>query len=209
MTKPQKKAATQNYVIGLPYLEAHRFANACAHCMGKEETRYYLRGVWLGYDAKKRLMAVSTDGHRLAHCTVNYEAANGNLDGDLNCILPDAAIEWLLKLPKSDNFVMFTINQSTLAVTIAYGELTANFKLVDGQYPDWQRIWDKAASECNREPTAFFSVEYLNDIAKSVKKSGKGKHRIGLVFSRENPDNAPLIVETSDTGVHYLLMPMR
>lgn len=196
------------YTFALQADTAYRMAATCSPCMGKEAVRYYLNGVCLQFEAGK-INAVATDGHRLAWYKME---PSGTFEGKgLNAIIPREAVESLLTISRKEgHFIIFTVNQKNLSLTIKDGETVSNFKLVDGTYPGWRHLWDKAAKDAHREPTAFFNTHYLADIAKAVKNVNGKKHtRIGLVFSRTNPQQEGVIIATPDTNAHYLLMPMK
>ena len=53
-------------------LKANDFKNLinnCKFCMGLDESRQYLNGIYL-HSSEKAVSTVSTDGHRLAKCTI-------------------------------------------------------------------------------------------------------------------------------------------
>lgn len=210
----KKKIKIENAPISISMtdIEAVRFANACEHCISKEEGRYYLQGVFLEYSEKDGLQAVATDGHRLAMCKVTAEIECESGSASLAYILPREAIDWILSIKNPDGSAfLITIDQIAKTAKLERSGHAFTAKFIDGQYPKWRKLWDDAAKECYKKPTAFFNVNYLNDIAKAATKMGGGssKNRIGLVFHRKSPSTSPLIVETPDNGVHYLLMPMR
>lgn len=211
MAKVAPKAKPGICGIELKWDEAVRIAQACGHCMSKEDTRYYLKGVCLQYSVGEGLLAIATDGHRLARCKVNHTNIESKGGITINCILPRDAVEHLAKLKESgEQMVTLTLDEAALCCSIEYCNSKTNFKLIDGHYPDWKSLWDKACKQARKEPTAFFNVHYMNDIAKAVKAlKGEKNTRIGLIFHAKNPREEAVIVETPDTGVHYILMPMR
>lgn len=91
-----------------------------------EETRYYLNGVYL-HTAEGRLVAVATDGHRLAR---HFGQEQDHFDG---VILPRKLVSMLPKGP-----VKISLSATKVRVTNADGILTS--KLIDGTFPDYQRV---------------------------------------------------------------------
>lgn len=91
-----------------------------------EETRYYLNGVFL-HNPGSALVAVATDGHRLSRHTAPTV-------GDLPpVILPRKLVSIL---PKG----AVTVSLSTTKVRIATQDTTITSKLIDGTFPDYQRV---------------------------------------------------------------------
>ncbi len=94
--------------------------------MSSEETRFYLCGVFL-HTAEGRLVAVATDGHRLAkHCGQEQDHFEG-------VILPRKLVSLL---PKGKVLVGLSANK--IQIASAEGVLTS--KLIDGTFPDYQRV---------------------------------------------------------------------
>ncbi len=105
--------------------------------MSREETRYYLNGVYL-HRLDERLAAVATDGHRLARATLAAPAGAERLDP---VILPRDTVANLLKL-KPEGEV--TIAATPTRVSFTWGDITVLTKVIDGQFPDYERVIPKA-----------------------------------------------------------------
>jgi len=104
--------------------------------------RYYLNGM-LWEVRSGHIRTVATDGHRLAMCTLPHEAAVG--DG-LQVILPRKGVIELSRLLMDEN--------ATVAVVIGANHFRANTgafqfasKLVDGKFPDYDRVLPRAATK--------------------------------------------------------------
>lgn len=91
-----------------------------------EETRYYLNGVYF-HTAEGRLAAVATDGHRLSR---HYGDPLDHFEG---VILPRKLVSIL---PKGT----VTVSLSSTKVRIATDDTTITSKLIDGTFPDYQRV---------------------------------------------------------------------
>lgn len=94
--------------------------------MSSEETRYYLQGVYL-HTAEGRLVAVATDGHRLAR---HYGPEQDHFAG---VILPRKLVSLL---PKGK--VLVGLSATKIQIASADGVLTS--KLIDGTFPDYSRV---------------------------------------------------------------------
>jgi len=102
-----------------------------------EETRYYLNGVFM-HVVKGALRFVATDGHRLAFHEMPAPDGAGKLHG---VIIPRKTISVLAKLLKGKGApaeVSIRVNTSKAVFTI--GNIAVSTKLIDGMFPDYQRV---------------------------------------------------------------------
>jgi len=115
--------------------EIKRLIDRTAFAMAMQDVRYYLNGMlWeLRSDA---LRVVSTDGHRLAMCT---RPININITDPVQAILPRKGVIELSRLMNdSDDSVQIVMGSSHIrAITEEY---TFTSKLVDGKFPDYERV---------------------------------------------------------------------
>jgi len=99
--------------------------------ISNEETRYYLRGVFM-HQIDNEYRLVATDGHRLA--AVKIDVPDG-AEGVPSVILPRGAIDVLATL-KGD----VEISIASTRAQFKCDDFTLITKLIDGSYPDYQRI---------------------------------------------------------------------
>ena len=105
-----------------------------------EETRYYLNGVYM--HAKKEgeakvLRVVATDGHRLACVETPLPKGAEDLAG---VIVPRKTITEIRKLLDDNNADHITVSMSDNKVRFAFEDVTLTSKLIDGTYPDYERV---------------------------------------------------------------------
>jgi DNA polymerase-3 subunit beta len=104
-----------------------------------EETRYYLNGIYL-HPAQREgvavLRAVATDGHRLASAEVPMPADAIAMPG---VIVPRKTVSEVRKLidEKTDD-VIIELSESKIRFVTGRALLTS--KLIDGQFPDYERV---------------------------------------------------------------------
>jgi DNA polymerase-3 subunit beta len=106
-----------------------------------EETRYYLNGIFLHVpDANKdKLRAVATDGHRLAQAEIPLPNGAENIP---SIILPRKAVGEIRKLTDlTDGSVEIIISDTKAKFIFPNTILTT--KLIDGTFPDYQRVIPK------------------------------------------------------------------
>ena len=110
--------------------------------MANQDVRYYLNGLLMEID-EGEIHLVATDGHRLA-----YAARKLNVDyGDKRqIILPrKSVVELIRMLSDCDRSVVIAVGENHAQFQI--DDLTLTTKLIDGRYPDYNRV---IPSEGNR-----------------------------------------------------------
>ena len=106
-----------------------------------EETRYYLNGIFLHVpnSNSKTLRAVATDGHRLAQAEIPLPEGALNMPG---IILPRKAVGEIRKLTDSTDGKINVIISNTKAQFVFPNSILTT-KLIDGSFPDYQRVIPK------------------------------------------------------------------
>lgn len=127
------------------------------------ETRYYLCGVLMHVrqtDAAARLACVATDGHRLAYADTDPpESLTGKA---LNAIVPRHTAALIAKLLADDlGECEVAFSPSHIIVRAAAGVLKS--KLIDGSFPDYERIIPSEAPHTLRLARAA-AVEALSRV---------------------------------------------
>ena len=119
----------------LPAATLRQIIDKTRFAISSEETRYYLMGIFL-HVADDKLKAAATDGHRLARVTVDRpEGAEGMPD----IIVPKKCVAELRKLLDE---VEGTVEVSLSATKVRFGLGSAilTSKLIDGTFPDYNRV---------------------------------------------------------------------
>jgi DNA polymerase-3 subunit beta len=120
-----------------------------AFAMAQQDVRYYLNGLMLE-PVSGTLRAVATDGHRLAMCELMADVGEGV---DQQVIVPRKGIQELQRLlEEKDADVQVEIGSNHIRITT--DELRFTSKLIDGRFPDYQRVMPKNADKrllINRE----------------------------------------------------------
>jgi len=125
--------------IALPQKTLKHLLAMVHFAMAQQDIRYYLNGMLLVVDGKK-VMAVATDGHRLAYCAVETETATGGARQEV--IIPRKTILELQRLlDESDDPVQLQLAANQVKFSFANVELIS--KLVEGKFPDFQRVIPK------------------------------------------------------------------
>src|SRR5438067_13009493 len=102
--------------------------------MAQQGIRYYLNGMLMVID-KGSLQAVATDGHRLSYASI---ADTGNYSKQ-EVILPRKTVLELGKLLE-DSDAELTIDLLTKQVRFRISNIELVSKVVDGKFPDYNRV---------------------------------------------------------------------
>lgn len=135
-----KEAAPVKFEIAAA--ELRRLIDKTRFAISTEETRYYLNGIYLHHAKGAKgnvLRAVATDGHRLA--LAEGEAPKGS-SGLKGVIVPRKAVAEARRL-LDDAPEIVTIEASDSKIVFRIGEAVLTSKLIDGSFPDYQRVIPK------------------------------------------------------------------
>jgi DNA polymerase-3 subunit beta len=124
----------QNHLfsVELPQAELRYQLETVEHAMAKEDVRYYLNGLCLQFGA--RLIAVATDGHRLAAMP---GATVLGLEEPHELILPKKAVN---ELKKRLGDGTCRIDVTNRGIRVDFGITALDSRLIDGRFPEWQRV---------------------------------------------------------------------
>ncbi|MEC5215364.1 DNA polymerase-3 subunit beta [Actimicrobium sp. GrIS 1.19] len=126
-----------NAQLSLPQKTLKHLFNMVHFSMAQQDIRYYLNGLLLVVDGKN-VIAVATDGHRLAFCQVETEQEFTRQE----VIIPRKTIIELQRLLEdTDEPVQIAIANNQVKLTFADIELIS--KLVEGKFPDYTRVVPK------------------------------------------------------------------
>lgn len=127
------KQATHSFII--PHLDLRRIYEKCDFAISTEETRYYLCGVFLR-TIDGMLIATATDGHRLSRLSLDMPDGAEDMPG---IIIPDRAVSMFRELADKED-VPVQVELSESFIRLRTSKMTIYSKLVDGTYPDSERI---------------------------------------------------------------------
>ena len=124
----------QQQTIALPQRDFRGLLKLAEFAMAQQDIRYYLNGMLLVID-KGSLQAVATDGHRLSYASI---AVTGNYSKQ-EVILPRKTVLELGKLLE-DSEAELTIDLLTNQVRFRFSNIELVSKVVDGKFPDYNRV---------------------------------------------------------------------
>lgn len=159
--------------------------------MSTEETRYYLNGIYLhaaDSDGTAVLRTVATDGHRLARMEVPLPSG---ADGMPGVIVPRKAVGEVLKLI-DEGAGDVSVSLSETKIRFAFDEVVLTSKLIDGTFPDYDRVIPFANDkkmEVDCEPFKR-AVDLVSTISTEKSRAVKLSLEDGnLVLSATSPDS--------------------
>ncbi len=121
--------------FSLPQGRLKRLIGRVQYAMAVQDIRYYLNGMLVSLKGD-RLIVAATDGHRLALDATPLEEPAGQ---DLEVILPRKTVLELAKLLQDDDAPLeLQLSRGQVVFTQAGFELRS--KVVDGKFPDYQRV---------------------------------------------------------------------
>lgn len=135
---PNVEDSMGTHQFSLKQGQLKRLIDRTGFAMAQQDVRYYLNGML--WELKGgRLRVVATDGHRLAMCTL---PGTVDVPEDTQVILPrKGVIELSRLLLEDDAEIAVVIGSNHIRATTT--DFTFTSKLVDGKFPDYQRVLPK------------------------------------------------------------------
>ena len=167
-----------------------------------EETRYYLNGIYLHATESEGvavLRAVATDGHRLARFEMPLPEGAAEMPG---VIVPRKTVAELRKLiEEADEAIEVSLSETK--VRFAFGQTVLSSKLIDGTFPDYERVIPSGNDKILKVDCKPFAsaVDRVSTIA--TEKSRAVKMAVGdstLTLSATSPESGSA---TEEIEVEY------
>jgi len=133
-TAPEPAVDAMKYA--LPESTLRRMIDNTAMSMAQQDVRYYLNGMLIEMTSDA-LRCVTTDGHRMAFSEF---ALSLDLPQTLQFIVPRKAVLELARLLNENNNSEIEISLDSRQLQIHLNNLRFTTKLIDGRYPDYQRV---------------------------------------------------------------------
>lgn len=181
------------------------------HCISEEETRYYLNGVSLEV-ADGRLIAVATDGHRMAVVKAPLPAGANALP---SVIVPLSAVDAVLGMVRRgaeavtvtagfierertitvEGGATKVVNYREWRVSFSVGGATLDAKTIDGTFPGWRSVIPR-----DPEVRARFKPQALVASIGRVASICTDGWRSRAIIMQTSPDGIALAVKSTNTG---------
>jgi DNA polymerase-3 subunit beta len=154
----------------LPAATLRQLIDKTRFAISSEETRYYLMGIFL-HVADDQLKAAATDGHRLARVVLPKP---DGADGMPDVIVPRKCVAELRKLLEEVEGTV-EISMSATKVRFGLGSAVLTSKLIDGTFPDYNRVIPTGNDKLLKLDTKTFSagVDRVSTIASEKTRAVK------------------------------------
>ena len=170
------------------------FIDAALCAVSKEETRYYLKGVFL--DARGFIAA--TNGHIAfaARCNDAFKLQDVKPDAVSHAmpgvIVPDTALRQANKAAGRAKGLCYVIERDANGLWwIIYGAARVHFEPVDGSFPDWTRIVPTAPETLT---AAHYQPQYVAAMGDMSKALRDGKKDAAPFFRIHQAGENPALV---------------
>ena len=177
--------------------ELNNLIDRTRFAISSEETRYYLNGIYLHAASSAGvsvLRAVATDGHRLARVEVPLPEGAAGIPG---VIVPRKTVVELRKLLEESDLDV-TVSLSESKIRFAFDSVTLTSKLIDGTFPDYERVIPADNDKVLEVDCKIFSHAVDRVSAISTEKSRAIKLAVdkgGITLSASSPENGSAVEE--------------
>lgn len=176
---PETPVTIKDQTIAIENEDLFFLIDKVKDCIYQNETRYNINGILLNFDKDSgKIFAVSTHGHALAHAFVESKGISQNQ----KVTIPRKMVLELQKILRSEKGIT-TIDVSSSKVTFNFTNSSLTTKLIDAEFPDYNRVIPK-------DYTDYFSVNtknFLNAI-----------DRVSSIYSGATTDIGVKLVVTQD-----------
>jgi DNA polymerase III subunit beta len=190
------------YNFTLTAAELRSLVDRTRFAISTEETRYYLNGIYLHATKNNEvpvIRAVATDGHRLARVEMVMPEGAAGMPG---VIVPRKTVIELRKLvDESEDEIQISLGETK--IRFAAGEAALTSKLIDGTFPDYDRVIpsnnDKILEvKCKEFAEAVDRVSTIStEKSRAVKLAiaSSGANGGSLAISATSPENGTAVEE--------------
>ena len=202
---PAMAAGQLPYRFRIPSLTLRGLIDRTRFAISTEETRYYLNGIFLHATdgaAGRVLRAVATDGHRLARVE---EPAPEGADGMPGVIIPRKTVAELRKLLDEESGDV-EVGLSDTRIQFKAGAITLTSKLIDGTFPEYERVIPRDNDKVLRVGKKDFSDAVARVAAISSERSRPVKMSVAhdlLTLSAASPEQGTASEELDADRVKY------
>lgn len=199
---PDLPAGAFNNTFRIASTDIKMLIDRTQFAISTEETRYYLNGIFIHTietDNGLKLRAVATDGHRLARADIDAPSGSEGMPG---IIIPRKTVGELQKLV-DDPDLSITVEVSEAKIRLTIGSVVMTSKLIDGTFPDYQRVIPSGNDKKLSLDCAVFSqaVDRVSTISSERGRAVKLALSDGqLTLTVNNPDSG---TATEELAVGY------
>jgi DNA polymerase-3 subunit beta len=202
---PKLDAGKLSHSFNLSALDLRGLIDRTKFAISTEETRYYLNGIYLHAaeaEGAPVLRAVATDGHRLARVEETLPEGAAGMPG---VIIPRKTVNELRKLlDEVSGDIEIALSETRIQFTIGTMRLTS--KLIDGTFPDYDRVIPRNNDKVLRVNQKDFSAAVSRVSAISSERHRPVKLSLArdlLVISAASPEQGTATEELDGDRIKY------
>jgi DNA polymerase-3 subunit beta len=202
---PSMTAGQLPHHFHLPALMLRGLIDRTRFAISTEETRYYLNGIYLHAavaDGARKLRAVATDGHRLARVEEDLPEGAETIPG---VIIPRKTVSELRKLLDEESGSV-EVGLSDTRIQFKLGTVTLTSKLIDGTFPEYERVIPAGNDKVLRVGKKDFSDAVARVAAISSERSRPVKLSLArnlLTLSAASAEQGSAVEELDGDRVSY------
>jgi DNA polymerase-3 subunit beta len=207
---PSMTAGTLPNRFSLPAQALRGLIDRTRFAISTEETRYYLNGIYVHAaesNGTKVLRAVATDGHRLARVEEPLPEGAASMPG---VIIPRKTVNELRKLlDEATGEIDIALSDTRIQFTV--GPVTLTSKLIDGTFPEYERVIPRDNDKVLRVGKKDFSDAVARVAAISSERSRPVKLSLGrdlLVLSAASAEQGSATEELDGDRITYDSSPL-
>jgi len=136
---PEFSSTKFKHNISLESIKFKRLLKKTSFCMANQDVRYFLNGMMLNFSGDN-LMAVASDGHRLA---MYKETLIKPISEDIQVIIPRKGVIELIRVIDESFDKLNRINISKNIIQVTSGQTIFSSKLIDGKFPVFNNILEQ------------------------------------------------------------------
>ena len=165
-----------------------------------ESSRYALSGVLFELNDED-LIAVGTDGRRLAKMQGTSQSIGGHKTGESTTIVPSRALQ-LIDRAFSDQEAQVKFSTRSNDILVQCGHVTVYSRLVEGRFPKWRDVFPKRDENIRIELPVGLFYSAVRQAAIVTSEESRG---IDFTFGE---GNAVLAGEAAETGQSRIELPI-
>ena len=186
--------------------EFKNLINNSKFCMGLDESRQYLNGIYL-HSSENAISTVATDGHRLAKCTISKNEIK-SFEG---IIIPKKTVLEVSKIAE-DYTEKILLSFSKTRIKFIFGNLVIVSKLVNASFPDYESVIPKdndqvMVVDCKSFSQTIDRVSTISDEKfRTVKFAISGNNCIVSSFGNDKSigtENVNVDFEGSEISINF------
>ncbi|MDH5368764.1 MAG: DNA polymerase III subunit beta [Gammaproteobacteria bacterium] len=200
---PSIDALISPFEFTIPQKTFKKLIDQTQFCMAQQDVRYYLNGLMFEL-SNNQMIAVATDGHRLAFCQAQVQLNPGETR---QVIVPRKAVNEISRLlGDSDEEIKISLSENHIRITSS--DIIFTSKLIDGKFPDYQQVIPK---KCDNEVKssrdnlyqAFHRTSVLsNEKYRGMRLQFSNNHLQATVHNPEQ-DEAEEVIEVTYSGDEF------